>query len=71
MPKINTQYREKEPTTTNPTYYDTVVGSPEWQEWENVAHMHGFDWHESVETGWLSPQHFQAFLGWVRERKDK
>ena len=51
---------------TNPTYHQTVVASPQWKAWEKVAHEHGFDWHESVECGWLSPEHFQAFLAWVK-----
>ena len=50
---------------TNPTYHQTVVASPQWQAWEKVAHEHGFDWHESVECGWMSPDLFQAFLAWV------
>ena len=52
---------------TNPTYHQTVVASPQWKAWEKVAHEHGFDWHESVECGWLSPEHFQAFLAYQRE----
>lgn len=55
-----------DPQYGNPTYYGTVVGSKAWQEWEKVAHEHGYDWHESVETGWLSPEHFEAFLAWFK-----
>lgn len=50
-----------------PTYYGTVVSSTQWQAWGKVAHEKGFDWYESVETGWLSPQHFEAFLNWVKD----
>lgn len=50
-----------------PTFYETVVHSPQWQAWEKVAHEHGFDWHESTEIGALSPKHFQAFLDWVKK----
>lgn len=57
--------------TDIPTYYDTIVASPEWQEWQSVAHRHGFDWHESVETGWLSPDHFAAFINWIRNKEQK
>lgn len=49
-----------------PTYYDTIVSSPAWQAWEKVAHERGFDWHESVECGWLSQKHFAAFLKWYK-----
>lgn len=48
------------------TFYGTVIQSKEWYEWEKVAHTFGYDWHESTETGWLSPGHFQAFLEFVR-----
>jgi len=48
-----------------PTYYQTVVASPQWLAWGKVAHQHGFDWDESVEIGVLSPKHFQAFLAWI------
>ena len=53
---------------TNPIYHQTVVASPQWQAWEKVADEHGFDWDESVEWGWLSPEHFQAFLAFEREQ---
>ena len=52
---------------SNPTYYETIVHSPQWQAWEKVAHTHGHDWHESVECEWLSPNHFRAFLDWLKE----
>lgn len=48
----------------NPTYYQTIVRSPQWQAWGKVAYEHGFDWYESVECGWLSQKHFEAFLEW-------
>ena len=54
----------------NPTYYGTVVNNPAWQAWEKVAHEYGYDWHESVECGWLSPGHFQAFLDWHKRYKN-
>ena len=50
-----------------PTFYETVVHSDEWQAWNKVAHTYGFDWQESTEIGALSPEHFEAFLKWVRE----
>lgn len=53
-----------------PTFYGTVVNSPEWQAWikENEQQPQ-FDVHESMETGWLSPGHFQAFLEFVRRHE--
>lgn len=59
--KIDTEYKRQ-------TYYGAVVNNPLWQEWEKYAVEQGFDWHESVECGWLSDQHFVAFLNWVKER---
>lgn len=47
-------------------FYRAVVNSTAWQNWEKVAHEHGFDWHEATETGWLSDKHFAAFLEWYK-----
>jgi hypothetical protein len=49
--------------TQNPTFYDTIIVSPEWQAWvrENEIEPR-FDVHESMECGWLSKEHFAAFL---------
>ena len=55
-------------TEENPTFYETVVGSPEWQLWvkENETNPR-YDVHESMETGWLSQGHFDAFLNFVKK----
>ena len=45
----------------------TVVQSPQWEAWEEVAHLRGWDTAESAECGWLSKEHFQAFLKFVKE----
>jgi hypothetical protein len=51
----------------NPTFYQTIVRSPQWQAWVKKNEKDPqFDVHESVETGWLSEKHWQAFLEWVR-----
>jgi hypothetical protein len=55
-----------DPDFNQPTYYGTLVANPAFQAWEKVAHEHGYDWHESVETGWMSPKHLQAFLDWYK-----
>jgi len=53
-----------------PTFYSTIVNSPQWQQWvkENETNPQ-FDVHESMETGWLSQAHFQAFLEYCKEIK--
>ena len=53
------------------SFWKTIVESKEWKEWEKVAYENGFDWSESTECGWLSPQHFQAFLDWTTEERFK
>lgn len=55
-----------DPDFNQPTYYGTVVHSKPFQAWEKVASTYGFDWYESVETGWLSEKHFMAFLDWYK-----
>jgi hypothetical protein len=47
----------------NPSFYQTVVNSDQWQDWivENEQRPK-WDVHESMELGALSPGHFQAFI---------
>lgn len=52
----------------NPTFYDSVVHSPEWELWiKECEKTLDFDVHESMECGWLSPKHFAAFLNFVKK----
>lgn len=49
----------------HPTYYQTVVHSPQFQLWvkyNESLDQPMFDTPESLECGWLSQNHFQAFL---------
>jgi hypothetical protein len=57
----------KDDTYGHPTFYGTVVSSKEWQAWvkENEQNPK-WDVHESMETGWLSPGHFSAFLNFTK-----
>ena len=48
----------------------TIVQSPQWEAWDKVAHLRGWDSSESSETGWLSQKHLQAFLNFVKEEYD-
>ena len=56
-----------DPDFNHPTYYGTVVASPQWALWvkENEQRPK-WDVHESMETGWLSPEHFSAFLAYCK-----
>jgi len=49
-----------------PTFYKTVVESPQWQEWAEHAEAQGFSTVESMELGLLSPEHFQAFISFTK-----
>jgi len=62
--EVNPPHRSIEWLDQHHSYYHTVGNNKHFVEWGKVAHEHGYDWHESVETGWLSPEHFQAFLDW-------
>jgi hypothetical protein len=54
----------------NSTFHQTVVNSPEWQAWVEVQEKEmKWDVWESIETRWLSPGHFAAFLEWVRQEE--
>ena len=52
----------------NPTFYQTVVHSKEWKAWTEYLHQEAlqdrlhFDIDESVECGWLSDRHWNAFM---------
>jgi len=53
----------------NPTYYQTVVSSPQFQQWvkyNESLEVPLFDTPESIETGWFSQRHFEAFLNWYK-----
>lgn len=53
----------------NPTYYKTIVNSDIWKEWAKYAEDNLLlDMPESIECGWLSPEHWDAFIKWVRSR---
>lgn len=40
--------------------------SPEWKAWEKYAYQKHWDWGESNDTGWMSDEHFAAFMDFVR-----
>ena len=58
---------------TNPTFYDTVVHSKEWKAWEEYLHQEAmqdrlhFDIDESIECGWLSENHWNAFIKFTKQ----
>ena len=52
----------------NPTYYETIVKSDIWKEWTKYAEDKLlFDMSESIECGWLSDKHWEAFIDWIEE----
>lgn len=54
---------------SNPTYYETVVHSPQFKAWVKYNESLPqplFDTPESIECGWLSPEHFEFFLSFVK-----
>lgn len=56
----------------NPTYYETIVKSDIWKEWTQYAEDNMlFDMAESIECGWLSDNHWEAFINWVRTNENK
>ena len=50
-----------------PTYYETIVNSKIWNEWREYQEKTlEFDIVESIECGYLSDKHWQAFIEWVK-----
>lgn len=53
-----------------PTYYRTIVQSEIWKEWtKHQEEVMEFDIHESIECGWMSERHWEAFINWVKKQK--
>lgn len=47
---------------THESFWKTVTTSPQWNLWEKEAGRQGFDYIECTGCGWISPEHFAAFL---------
>lgn len=74
---------EKPSKPRNPTFYDTVTHSPQWKAWEAEQERRAAWWNKAGETrgigpllydmaevmecGWISQEHFQAFLAFTIE----
>lgn len=55
----------------HPTYYQTVIHNVFWKMWVKDNEIKPkFDVHESMETGWLSDRHFNAFLKFASNQLD-
>jgi len=60
-----------------PTFYDTVIHSKEWKAWAEYLHKEAleerlhFDIDESIECGWLSENHWNAFIEFTRQETIK
>lgn len=57
-----------------PTFYRTITNSKEWKEWvkwnEKNTEKEGiitYDICESTECGWLSKEHWNAFLNFIKQ----
>lgn len=51
----------------NPSIYDTLIHSPEWKAWYKYAgENHLFDVDETQECDWMSPEHFKAFVEFIK-----
>ena len=70
---------------THPTFYRTVIESPQWKLWEGeqagrlhlltMEHKNPdggiYDMPEVMECGWISKQHFQDFLKFYSQSQAK
>ena len=62
--KEDSDYIKKLDATQN--FCITIVQSPQWKAWDKISHLRGWDTAESAECGWLSKEHLQAFLKFVK-----
>ena len=55
---------------SNPIFLQTICKSPQWKKWVKYQReKQEFDVAESMECGWLSDKHWQAFLKFAKELK--
>ena len=55
---------------THNSFWKTVISSPQWREWAKKQREEcRWDTVEAEDCGWLSDEHFQAFLEFVRNVK--
>lgn len=60
-------YEQRKPSE-NPSFYRTIMDSPQWQAWvKHNEETPQYDVHESMELNWFSQNHWQAFIKWVKE----
>jgi len=53
------------------SFWKTVIESPQWQLWKKVmekGEVPERDMPEVEECGWISPEHFQDFLKFVKSK---
>jgi len=62
----------------NPTFYDTIIHSKHWKKWEEEQERRQnpegnwegtFDYVETRETGFISPEHFDSFMDFHRKKR--
>lgn len=59
------------------SFWATIIRSPQWEVWEkeNSRRMHlkpignCFDVDECRECGWMSDQHFQEFIKFIKKEE--
>lgn len=54
---------------THPSFWKSVVESPQWGKWGEIAYEKGWDYDECRECGWMSQKHFQEFLKFCKKLK--
>jgi len=60
-------FKIKNMSKLNPTFKKTICKSQIWQEWIKYQEKKmEWDVGESTECGWLSDEHWEAFISWVK-----
>jgi len=68
--QITNKVRINETGEEYSSYYDTIVQSDIWQQWaDHQREVMEWDIDESIECGWLSPEHWNAFIRWLENGK--
>lgn len=54
------------------SFWKTITESPQWEEWSKSQDINTkYDMAEVEECGWISQEHFQAFLKFVIGKEKK
>lgn len=64
-------YSDEDSKGMSPTFFRTITESPVWKDWVRYqeSEAHEYDVNESMELGFISPEHWEAFMRYIQDQK--